>query len=99
MGVGNESAAGVADALGRLNSALEEVQAAAASVRAAVRSSSPARLRPGRMLVRVAEAAGMLGVSRWTVYRLIQAGRLVPVHQGHITYLRVSDLEAYKDGL
>ena len=51
------------------------------------------------LLLRVPEVAHRLGVSRAKVYELISAGRLRSVRIDGCRRVRVSDLEAYVDGL
>jgi excisionase family DNA binding protein len=53
----------------------------------------------GQLLVTKAEAAERLGVSTRTVERLVAAGRLPLVHVERAARLRVSDLEAFVNGL
>lgn len=42
-----------------------------------------------------AQAAPLLGVSRWTVYRLIAAGLLVAIRSGHQWRIAPDDVAAY----
>jgi excisionase family DNA binding protein len=54
---------------------------------------------PSRLLFTKREAAEQLGVSLRTIERLISAGRLPLVHVEGAARVRVSDLEAYVQGL
>ena len=54
---------------------------------------------PGRLLVTKGEAAKRLGVSVRTLERLVATGRLPQVHVERLARFRVSDLEAYVNGL
>jgi excisionase family DNA binding protein len=46
----------------------------------------------------VQEAAEYMNCSRWTVYRLIQAGALKPLKVGTRLRFRPTDLDAYIEG-
>jgi excisionase family DNA binding protein len=46
----------------------------------------------------VSDAARYMNCSRWTVYRLIQAGALKPLKVGSRLRFRVADLDAYVEG-
>jgi excisionase family DNA binding protein len=50
-------------------------------------------------LVTVDEAAALLAVSRWTVYRLIKERRVVSVQVGRCRRITASSLAAYMDEL
>lgn len=50
-------------------------------------------------LVTVDEAAALLAVSRWTVYRLIKERRVVSVLVGRCRRITSSSLAAYMDEL
>jgi excisionase family DNA binding protein len=54
---------------------------------------------PERLLITKSDAADLLGVSLRTIERLISAGRLPLVHVEGAARVRVSDLEAYVQGL
>jgi excisionase family DNA binding protein len=54
---------------------------------------------PRRLLITKSDAAEQLGVSLRTIERLISAGRLPLVHVEGAARVRVSDLEAYVQGL
>jgi excisionase family DNA binding protein len=54
---------------------------------------------PKRLLITKSDAAELLGVSLRTIERLISAGRLPLVHVEGAARVRVSDLEAYVQGL
>ena len=54
---------------------------------------------PRRLLITKSEAAELLGVSLRTIDRLISAGRLPLVHVEGAARVRVTDLEAYVQGL
>lgn len=45
--------------------------------------------------VSIAEAAKMLGVSRWTMYRMLDDGRLRALRIGGVQKIRRSEIEAY----
>ena len=47
------------------------------------------------VLVRLGEAARLLGVSRRTVYTLVERGELRLRHIGRASCIRVADLRAY----
>lgn len=82
----------------RFNRAVAEVHAALSQLQvAAVGATMP--VLPRKVLVRVPEAAEMLGVSRATIYRLIQQGKLETVRQGGATCIRVADIESYAASL
>ena len=61
-------------------------------------SGKDARM-PNRLLVTKGEAAERLGVSVRTIERLVAAGRLPQVHLERLARFRVSDLEAFVNGL
>ena len=50
-------------------------------------------------LLTVGEAAALLAVSRWTVYRLIKERRVVSVLVGRCRRITSSSLSAYMDEL
>ncbi|AXG12138.1 helix-turn-helix domain-containing protein [Intrasporangium calvum] len=52
-----------------------------------------------RMLYRVSEVAGFLGISRGKAYQLIGSGELRSVKIGGCRRVRVEDLRAYLDSL
>ncbi len=52
-----------------------------------------------RMLYRVSEVAGFLGVSRGKAYQLINSGQLASVKIGGCRRVRVVDLRVYVEGL
>ena len=54
---------------------------------------------PRRLLITKSDAAELLGVSLRTIERLISAGRLPLVHVEGAARVRVTDLEAYVQGL
>jgi excisionase family DNA binding protein len=54
---------------------------------------------PRRLLITKSDAAEQLGVSLRTIERLISSGRLPLVHVEGAARVRVSDLEAYVQGL
>ena len=54
---------------------------------------------PDRLLVTKGEAAERLGISVRTVERLVAAGQLPQVYIERLARFRVSDLEAYVNGL
>jgi excisionase family DNA binding protein len=54
---------------------------------------------PRRLLITKGDAAELLGVSLRTIERLISAGRLPLVHVESAARVRVTDLEAYVQGL
>jgi excisionase family DNA binding protein len=62
------------------------------TVVAAVRLSAP-------LLLTMCQAADRLQVSRSSLYREVGRGRLQVVKLGHLTRIRVEDLEAYVSGL
>ncbi|MDA8035152.1 MAG: helix-turn-helix domain-containing protein [Actinomycetota bacterium] len=51
--------------------------------------------RPERLLLSVAEAAELLGVSRAFAYELVLAGELPSVKLGRLRKVRRGELEAY----
>ena len=53
----------------------------------------------GRLLLSVAEAAALLGISRAYAYELVMAGELASVKLGRLRKVRRSDLLAYVDSL
>ncbi len=61
--------------------------------------AEPATLVPGtdprQLLLRVSEAAQVLGICRSTVYELLYAGRIPSVKIGNARRIRQSDLEAF----
>lgn len=52
-----------------------------------------------RMLYRVSEVAGFLGISRGKAYQLIGSGELRSVKIGGCRRVRVEDLRSYLDAL
>lgn len=52
-----------------------------------------------RVLVRVTEAAGMLGVGRSTIYELLDAGRLPAVHIGRSVRIPVHAIRTFAERL
>jgi excisionase family DNA binding protein len=63
------------------------------------RAGSDPSARPRRLLITKREAAEQLGISLRTIERLISSGRLPLVHVEGAARVRVSDLEAYVQGL
>ena len=63
------------------------------------RSGSDPSALPRRLLITKSDAAEQLGVSLRTIERLISSGRLPLVHVEGAARVRVSDLEAYVEGL
>ena len=61
-------------------------------------ASSPSAM-PRRLLITKSDAAEVLGISLRTIERLISSGRLPLVHVEGAARVRVSDLEAYVQGL
>ncbi|HEX5907276.1 MAG TPA: helix-turn-helix domain-containing protein [Propionibacteriaceae bacterium] len=61
-------------------------------------ASSPSAM-PRRLLITKSDAAEMLGISLRTIERLISSGRLPLVHVEGAARVRVTDLEAYVQGL
>ena len=54
-------------------------------------------LRTGSDLFSVSELGRHLGVSRWTVYRLVNKGELRAVRVGERLRFRPADVDAYLD--
>jgi excisionase family DNA binding protein len=52
-------------------------------------------LRPGPDLLTVTQLGRHLGVSKWTVYRLVRSGELRAVRVGERLRFRPSDIDAY----
>jgi excisionase family DNA binding protein len=52
-------------------------------------------LRGGPELLTVADLARNLGVSRWTVYRLVRSGDIKAVRVGERIRFRPADVDAY----
>jgi len=52
----------------------------------------------GRLAVKPAEAAGALGVSRWTIDRAIADGRLPSFKVGEVRLINVAALKAFARG-
>jgi excisionase family DNA binding protein len=63
------------------------------------RAGSDPSAAPRRLLITKSDAADQLGVSLRTIERLISSGRLPLVHVEGAARVRVSDLEAYVQGL
>jgi excisionase family DNA binding protein len=63
------------------------------------RAASDPSAMPRRLLITKSDAAEQLGVSLRTIERLISAGRLPLVHVEGAARVRVTDLEAYVQGL
>jgi excisionase family DNA binding protein len=63
------------------------------------RAASDPSAMPRRLLITKSDAAEQLGVSLRTIERLISAGRLPMVHVEGAARVRVTDLEAYVQGL
>jgi excisionase family DNA binding protein len=63
------------------------------------RAGSDPSVTPRRLLITKSEAAEQLGISLRTIERLISSGRLPLVHVEGAARVRVSDLEAYVQGL
>ena len=63
------------------------------------RAGSDPSATPRRLLITKSEAAEQLGISLRTIERLISSGRLPLVHVEGAARVRVSDLEAYVQGL
>jgi excisionase family DNA binding protein len=63
------------------------------------RAASDPSAMPRRLLITKSHAAEQLGVSLRTIERLISAGRLPLVHVEGAARVRVTDLEAYVQGL
>jgi len=63
------------------------------------RAASDPSAMPRRLLITKSDAAELLGVSLRTIERLISAGRLPLVHVEGSARVRVTDLEAYVQGL
>jgi excisionase family DNA binding protein len=63
------------------------------------RAASDPSAMPRRLLVSKSDAAALLGVSVRTIERLIAAARLPLVHVEGAARIRVTDLEAYVQGL
>jgi excisionase family DNA binding protein len=63
------------------------------------RAASDPLAMPRRLLITKSDAAELLGVSLRTIERLISAGRLPLVHVEGAARVRVTDLEAYVQGL
>jgi excisionase family DNA binding protein len=63
------------------------------------RAGSDPSTTPRRLLITKSEAAEQLGISLRTIERLISSGRLPLVHVEGAARVRVSDLEAYVQGL
>ncbi len=58
------------------------------------------RMRPpAPLLLTMSQAADRLQVSRSSLYREVGRGRLQIVKLGHLTRIRIEDLEAYVSGL
>lgn len=51
------------------------------------------------LLLTVGQAADRLQISRSSIYREVGRGRLQVVKVGHLTRIRLQDLEAYVSGL
>lgn len=54
---------------------------------------------PERLLYSVREAAGVLSLTEWSVYRLLDSGALRGVYQGRRRYVTRDALDAYIAGL
>ncbi len=54
---------------------------------------------PTPLLLTVGQTADYLQVSRSSIYREVGRGRLQVVKVGHLTRIRLQDLEAYVSGL
>lgn len=63
------------------------------------RTGSDPSTVPRRLLITKSDAAEQLGVSLRTIERLISSGRLPLVHVEGAARVRVTDLEAYVQGL
>ena len=63
------------------------------------RTGSDPSTVPRRLLITKSDAAEQLGVSLRTIERLISSGRLPLVHVEGAARVRVTDLEAYVEGL
>jgi excisionase family DNA binding protein len=63
------------------------------------RAGSDPSAMPRRLLITKSDAAEQLGVSLRTIERLISSGRLPLVHVEGAARVRVTDLEAYVQGL
>ncbi|MGW9332037.1 helix-turn-helix domain-containing protein [Bosea sp. NPDC055594] len=57
------------------------------------------QLGPTRLAYSICEAAKACGLSRATIYRLIQAGEIVPRKCGHRTLVLAADLQRFLDKL
>jgi excisionase family DNA binding protein len=53
--------------------------------------------KPSRLTVSVAEAAGMLGVSKMTITRMIKAGKLKATKIDRRVLIKLADIEATLD--
>jgi excisionase family DNA binding protein len=58
-------------------------------------SEGPTRTPPPQLLVRVSEAADVLGICRSRIYELLYAGKLPSVKLGNSRRIRYSDLEDF----
>jgi excisionase family DNA binding protein len=63
------------------------------------RAASDHPIMPKRLLITKSDAAELLGISLRTIERVISAGRLPLVHVEGAARVRVTDLEAYVQGL
>ena len=61
--------------------------------------SRPRKPMTEKLTVTIAQACELTGLGRSTIYRLFDDGSLPRLKAGKRTLIRVSDLEAYIDGL
>lgn len=54
---------------------------------------------PEKLLYDVGEACALVGFSRATLYRLIDAGRITPVRVGRSVYITPDELRAFVERL
>ncbi len=82
----------------RFLSATAEQQAAIDRILEGKLAPEPPRAPTGPLLVRVRDAAALLGVHRTTIWRLVKAGRLETVELLGSLRVRRADLEALACG-
>lgn len=82
----------------RLAEALVEMHAALVALVKAEINVTRRGIADGKLTVRVAEAAKILGISKQTVYRMARDGELTFLQIGGVACVRVRDLERLEEG-